>query len=310
VALSHVSTADRAHRIVVLRALGLGDFLTAVPALRALRRGFPDSSITLASSPALVPLLPLTGALNGLRPVTRLGGLGRPDPRPDLLVNLHGRGPESIADAVASGARTVWTHAHPAYPDWPGPEWVAAQHEVARWCRLLEAYGLVTDRTDLELARPETPSAAPGAVVVHPGSTAAERRWPAERFGAVAAALAAAGHRVLVTGTAGEADLADTARTAAGLPPEASLAGRLDLAGLAALVADAALVVSGDTGVAHLASAYRTPSVVIFGPTSPALWGPPADGPHRVLWRASGTGLHDIAAAEVTEAALGLPAPL
>jgi ADP-heptose:LPS heptosyltransferase len=55
-------------------------------------------------------------------------------------------------------------------------------------------------------------------------------------------------------------------------------------------VAAARLVVCGDTGVAHLASAYRTPSVVLFGPTSPARWGPPAGGPHVVVWRGTGTG--------------------
>ncbi len=63
------------------------------------------------------------------------------------------------------------------------------------------------------------------------------------------------------------------------------LAGRTDLVELAAAVAAAGRVVCGDTGVAHLATALGTPSVVLFGPTSPARWGPPADRPqHRVLW--------------------------
>jgi ADP-heptose:LPS heptosyltransferase len=60
-------------------------------------------------------------------------------------------------------------------------------------------------------------------------------------------------------------------------------------------VAAARVVVSGDTGVAHLATAYRRPSVVLFGPVSPALWGPPLRtgerGPqHVVLWHGDGTG--------------------
>jgi ADP-heptose:LPS heptosyltransferase len=50
-------------------------------------------------------------------------------------------------------------------------------------------------------------------------------------------------------------------------------------------VAAARLVVSGDTGIAHLASAYRTPSVILFGPTSPERWGPPATNPATVIWR-------------------------
>jgi ADP-heptose:LPS heptosyltransferase len=67
-------------------------------------------------------------------------------------------------------------------------------------------------------------------------------------------------------------------------------AGRTDVVTLARLVAAAGRVVCGDTGVAHLATALRTPSVVLFGPTPPSLWGPPSDRPwHRALW-AGGTG--------------------
>ena len=76
----------------------------------------------------------------------------------------------------------------------------------------------------------------------------------------------------------------------AGLPPEAVLAGRTGLLALAAQVAAARLVVCGDTGTAHLASAFGTPSVVLFGPTPPSWWGPPPDGPHRALWQGTGVG--------------------
>jgi ADP-heptose:LPS heptosyltransferase len=56
------------------------------------------------------------------------------------------------------------------------------------------------------------------------------------------------------------------------------------LAELAALVAHARLLISGDTGIAHLATAYGTPSVTLFGPMSPARWGPPDRPYHRPLW--------------------------
>ena len=89
---------------------------------------------------------------------------------------------------------------------------------------------------------------------------------------------------MVVTGTTAERPLAAACGRAAGLPPSRLLAGTLDLSGLAALVAGARLVICGDTGVAHLASAYATPSVLLFGPTLAGRWGPPAEGPHRVLW--------------------------
>jgi ADP-heptose:LPS heptosyltransferase len=58
-----------------------------------------------------------------------------------------------------------------------------------------------------------------------------------------------------------------------------------DLEALARLVAGAARVGCADTGVAHLATALRVPSVVLFGPTPPAEWGPPPERDrHRVLW--------------------------
>jgi ADP-heptose:LPS heptosyltransferase len=85
---------------------------------------------------------------------------------------------------------------------------------------------------------------------------------------------------------------------------------------LAALVAEATLVVCGDTGVGHLATAYDTPSVVLFGPTPPAHWGPPPERPpHRPLWtgrigdpfgREPDPGLLELSTQDVLAAALEL----
>lgn len=86
--------------------------------------------------------------------------------------------------------------------------------------------------------------------------------------------------------------------------------------GLAAVVAAAGRIVCGDTGVAHLATALGTPSVVLFGPTPPLLWGPPADRPqHVALWsgntgdphaRVPDAGLLAIGVEEVAAALEGL----
>jgi ADP-heptose:LPS heptosyltransferase len=271
--------------VVALRALGLGDFLTAVPALRALRD--TGARVTVAAPAALAPLARLAGCdlldTAPLRPLPAAAHEAR------LLVNLHGRGPRSHAVALAACPRRLMAFEHPAIPLTAGlPAWRADEHEVERWCRLLRESGIPADRTRVDLPPPPLPAdleAARGATVVHPGAASAARRWPAERFAAVAAAETRAGRPVIVTGTAAEHPLALAVAERSGLDARRVLAGRTDLAGLAAVVAHAGRVVCGDTGVAHLATAFRVPSVVLFGPTSPETWGPPADrAEHRVLW--------------------------
>lgn len=287
-----VGRADEASAplLVALRALGLGDLLTAVPALRALRRHHPRHRIVLAAPAALAPLAALTGAVDATVDTAPLAPL---DPRlqgADVAVNLHGRGPQSHGLLRASQPRRLLAFAEPG-ADGSGPRWRADEHEVLRWCRMLEAHGIPADPHDLRLPRPDaaTPEDARGAVLLHPGAASGSRRWPVERFAAVARSLARDGDRVLVTGSAGEAELAAAVVAGAGLAPEDAVAGRTDLPGLLALVADAACVVCGDTGVAHVATAMGTPSVLLFGPTPPGHWGPlvgrDTDPPrHAVLW--------------------------
>ena len=266
---------------LVLRALGLGDLLVAVPALRALRRARPEHRVVLAAPEWLRPVVELTGSVDTLLPVT---GLDEPLPDPgapvDLAVNLHGRGPQSHARLDALAPRHRVGH---AAPGWDGPVWVDEVLERARWLAVLEPHGIAGDPDDVTIARPPVDSPARGAAVVHVGAAYGSRSWPADRFAAVVRALTAAGHEVVLTGSGAERERATTIAAAAGLADAANLAGRTDLAELAALVADAALVVTVDTGAAHLATAYATPSVVLFGPAPVARWGPPAGGPHVVL---------------------------
>ncbi|MFI9454757.1 glycosyltransferase family 9 protein [Amycolatopsis sp. NPDC052450] len=270
--------------ILVLRALGLGDLLTAVPALRALRRAFDGERLVLAAPENLRDIVELIDAVDELLPTAGLGELSWPGEPPRLAVNLHGRGPESIHDLLAQEPLELITHRHPDFPGVDGPDWPAEVHEVDRWCRLVEAARIPADRTDLALPPPPGPSPAAGAVVIHPGAAFAARRWPPDRYARVARALAEQ-HRVVVTGNAAEVPLAREIAEAAGLPGEAVLAGDAGLAELAATVAEARLVVCGDTGVGHLATAYGTPSVLLFGPTPPRFWGPPPEArQHTVLW--------------------------
>lgn len=269
---------DRPHA-VALRALKLGDLLVAVPALKALRAALPEYRITLASTGWLAPMVPLLGVVDDFVPLTGLVPFQLPRP-PEVAVNLHGAGPPStgVLDALRPGRRI----GH-AGGGWCGPAWRPELPERHRWARLLRAHGFAADPEDVALRRPGIPSPRPGATLVHPGGRYGSKRWPADRFAAVARALADAGHDVVVTGGQGERDLGAEVVRRAGLPEPALLADTTDLPELAALVADARLLVSGDTGAAHLSYAYRTPSVVLFGPAPAAQWGPPERGPHCAL---------------------------
>lgn len=269
-------------QVLALRALGVGDLLTAVPALRALRAAYPQHRLVLAAPAALRELAMLTGAVDELLDTPQLGPLSWRSPPPAVAVNLHGRGPQSTAVLRALRPCALLTHAQPGQL---GLSWEDDLHEIQRWCRLLEHFGLRTDPSDLLLPVPHVPSPAPGAIIVHPGCGFAARQWPVERYAVVARRLASTGQPVVVTGNAAQRALAERLVATAGLPSAAVLAGRTTLGQLAALVAGACLVVCGDTGIAHLATAYGTPSVVLFGPVSPARWGPPPQRrQHVALW--------------------------
>ena len=295
--------------LFVLRALGLGDFLVGVPAYRALRRAFPDHELRLATTAGVAPLADFVGGIDAVAPARGPDAFATPERAVDIAINLHGKGPQSTAalgalhprrfigfgsggsgdscvsgdsgdssDSSDSGDSSDSSDSAPSWDD----GWTASERE--RWTYLLAAFGIAADPLDLALNRPDVASPAPHAVVVHPGAAYESRRWPAGRFAEVARALRAAGHRVVITGVATEVELAHGVVERAALPARSLLAGRTDVVELAALVADARLVVCGDTGPAHLASAFGTPSVVLFGPTPPTRWGPPASPRHLVLW--------------------------
>jgi ADP-heptose:LPS heptosyltransferase len=275
--------------VLVVRALGLGDFLTGVPAYRALRAAYPGHEIVLAAPPQFAPLAALTGAVDRVLAAEELQPVPWRGPPPAVAADLHGNGPASHDLVRAAGAPVTMMYASPADPGVDGPWWADDEHEVTRWCRLLGWWGIPADPGALRLSPPALSPRVSAAVVVHPGAASGSRRWPAARFAEVACALTVRGLPVVISGNAAERTLAGQVAQAAGLGRESVLAGRTGLAELAAVVAAATMVISNDTGVAHLAVAYGTPSVTLFGPVSPALWGPPRGSPrHLALWKGRG----------------------
>ncbi len=114
-------------------------------------------------------------------------------------------------------------------------------------------------------------AAVGGFAILNPGAGWGAKRWPAERYGRVARALAEDGVRSILNYGPGEEDLA---REAEAVSEGAAKAMRCSITELIALTRRARVFIGGDTGPLHLAAALQVPVVAIFGPTDPARNGP------------------------------------
>ena len=292
-----------AREILAVRLDGIGDVLMTTPALRALR-SVPGTRVTLLASTAgsavttLVPEIDDTIVHDA--PWMKHGE--RRDPATDrrTIDALSSRAFDAavifttFTQSALPAALACWlagiplraAHArenpYALLTDWVrDPEPVAGvRHEVRRQLDLVASIGRTTRDERLSLAVPARArshvAALVGALglararpwaVVHPGATASSRRYPPERFAEVARRLHDGGVRVVFTGSADEAGLVAEVQRAAGCGD--SLAGSLDLSGLAALVSAASVVVTNNSAPAHLAAAVGTPVVDLYAYTNP-----------------------------------------
>ncbi|HET9579309.1 MAG TPA: glycosyltransferase family 9 protein [Usitatibacter sp.] len=308
----------RPRHVAVFRALQLGDMLCAVPALRALRAFLPAARITLVGLPwarsfverfrhyvddlLVFPGFPgypeqegdIRGLLDCLREAQKR--------RFDVAIQLHGSGELTNRIVALLGAGRVAgfrpRDGFPAPSPWFMP-WPDSQPEIHRYLSLMAFLGVPLHGADLELplldedrrsweALTREHHLSPGHYVcIHPGARLRSRRWPAERFGEVGAALAQDGWQIVVTGSAAEAPL--TSEVMSMLPRTAiDLTGRTTLGSMAMLLQQGALLVCNDTGVSHIAAAVRAPSVIVASGSDVRRWAPLDTQRHHVLW-------HDIA---------------
>lgn len=324
----------RVEKLAVFRGLYLGDLVAATGALRALRRGFPEAEISLVSLPWVAALLPHLPHIDRFLPYPGAPGLdgegteedlerflaGIRAERFDLAVNMHGRGPTStrlVARFEAERTAGFVGEKRSNIPtlDFEVP-WNAEAHESRKLLLLATKAGgapggshdgaapelRVRDEDDRR-ARALLPAGLRRPLaLVHPGASVPEKRWPVEAFGQVAGGLVRRGYAVAVTGSAGEKELTQLVSRA--VPGAINLGGGTDLSTLIALVARANVVVSNDTGPAHLAYAVRTPSVTLFGPSTDAeRWGPLDRERHAVL---DGDPISDIPARDVLRSTVAL----
>jgi ADP-heptose:LPS heptosyltransferase len=300
--------------VLVLRALpGLGDFLCVTPALRALRAALPDARITLLGLPSTKDLVARYRHLvddflefpgfPGLpeQPVNRtalLDLLRIGQGRFDLALQMHGSGTVSNVFVQLLGARmSAGFYAPPM--DCPDPATFALDPaelpEPRRWLALLESLGMPAQGEQLEFPVARADEAALDVVLrevgvpsdarlalVHGGASELCRRLDPRVLAEVADGLSARGRTVVLTGAGDEADRAQAVRAHASCPVF-DLSGRTDVGVLAALIGRAGIVVTSDTGTSHLASALRTPSVVVFLASDIGRWAPLDRRRHRVV---------------------------
>lgn len=295
---------SRAGNILCVRLDSLGDVLMTTPAIRALKEG--GGRITLLTSPsgaAAVPFVPELdevivyeapwmkapahpSAEGDLAMVERIRAMRfdaaviftvfSQNPLPAaMLCHLAGI-PLRLAHCRENPYRllTNWV------PE-PEPERFI-RHEVRRQLDLVASAGFVPSCEGLSFAVPPEALqhvrsllseslglATARFIVVHPGSTAASRRYPPELFAKVLRQLHAQSPQPLVlTGAAAETELVRSIGQASGVPV-LDLAGKLDLAQLGALLSLASVLVANNTGPVHIASAVATPVVDIYALTNP-----------------------------------------
>jgi lipopolysaccharide heptosyltransferase II len=294
-----------AKNVLCIRLDSLGDVLMTTPALRALRDSLPDSHLTLLTSPAgaavaahvpeiddaivfRAPWMKATGETrtSDLATMRLLAGLGFDAA---VIFTVYTQNPLPAAYlCYLAGIPLRLAHCrenpYQLLTDWaadPEPQRVV-RHEVRRQLDLVATVGARTDNERLSFAVPLSAVAAVQArldglkldrsrplVVVHPGASAASRRYPPEQFArAIDLLVTQTGCEAVFTGDAVERPLVGFIRQRMQQPAR-NLAGELGLAELAALIGEADLLVSNNTGPAHVAAALGTPVVDLYALTNP-----------------------------------------
>jgi lipopolysaccharide heptosyltransferase I len=280
------------NKFLIIRLGSLGDVIHGIPAAAALRSHYPQARIDWLVDPRYVELLDLVESLDTRIPFDprELTGGGRAratlrDLRTmqyDAVIDLQGLLKSAVIARLAAGKRTIGfprrhlrePMARFFYTDTPDPG--DARHVIDKNLRLLTAVGITNAAVHFPIRIPRlcpTEVTAGSYAVVNPGAAWPNKRWPPERFGAVAAAMRREFDlRSVVLWGPGEESLA--AAVVAASEGAAEQAPRTRIADLVGLTRDARVMISGDTGPLHIAGAVGTPLVALFGPTSPERNGP------------------------------------
>jgi ADP-heptose:LPS heptosyltransferase len=306
----------RQPKIILFRALQLGDLLCTVPAFRALRAAVPEAHITLAGLPWQAAFVQRFSHLIDDF-IEFPGWPGFPEREPvlervptflqsvqghrfDAAIQMQGSG--GIANPLIAlfGARLTAGFSLPGQyrpNDSFFPTYPQGLHEIEIFLHLIQSLGIPAQGKCLEFPIQAEDEAAFSQfcrthaldqtpyICIHPGARFTGRRWSPDHFAAVGDALAKQGYRVLITGTESEAGIAEAVIQAM-QQPAINAAGQTDLGTLALLIQKAALLICNDTGVSHISAAMQTPSVVLFTVSEPSRWRPLNHNLHHAVQNA------------------------
>jgi lipopolysaccharide heptosyltransferase II len=294
----------QAANVLCVRLDNMGDVLMCTPAMRALAEALPGRRLTLLASPggaAAAPFIPELDAVLAYAAPWVKGAGGDDGGMPDLLGQLRTRAFDaaviftSYSQSALPAALLCLQAGIPLRlahcrenPYRVLTEWVresepeqGIRHEVRRQLALAAGIGCRTGNERLSFAVPSSDLAwmrarllrtgirGPRWVLLHPGASAPSRRYPQQHWSRVLRMLVAdQGLQVVLTGDAGEVELVAAIIGEAGVGA-LSLAGELDLGRLGAAIALAPVLVSNNTGPAHVAAALGTPLVDLYALTNP-----------------------------------------
>ncbi len=310
--------AERSNRLLICLRYGIGDLVMELPALRKLRSHLPEAHLTALGAAPAVELLEGDADFDAVIPVQcfgfeHWGHRGTAAAREQLREWLLASNFDRVLDAshAAAGVKEAISAASiPALNTGDevdeGPLGGGGVRSILNSATY--AWGLPETASD-----PMPTLYVPGAarcsvehffsldkgsgrvtVGIAPAASAELKRWPVQQLGKVVRWLTGEqGERLLVFSAPGEEEIACELLTWAVLPGRAEFVPPLHLQQTAALIARCHVFLSNDTGLMHIAAAVGTPTVAVFGPTSPRIYLPTGavavsgaiECPHRVTHR-------------------------
>lgn len=308
-------------RLLILRGGAIGDFVLTLPVLQALRAQWPEAHIEVVGYPHIAELARVAGLADRIESLDRAHFARFYSLRPalgaelisyvrsfDLVVSfLHDPDGTVRRNLLSTGTRQV-LYVSPVAP---------TIHATDHLLRALETLAIYAAGTAPRLEWPAAAVAEGRArlsaagigdapLALHPGSGSATKNWPPERYAELVRQTRDGGWSPFFL--LGEADEGPSValRTLAGETPRIE---GLELVDAASVLAASAAFVGNDSGITHLAAALGCPTIAIFGPTDPAIWGP--RGERVTLVRAPEGKLTELPAERVLAAlnALARPGP-